>query len=184
VSRPIFEPINSITEVYGIYSELNCSVLFCFFLATQRLGIHIPAATNTNATIEELLEASFSMHSMLYIRKTANQIFLGLVLPRISCFNFGFSKNFRAPDACSSVSTSHLEVWPWLPHVNDYKVLSSATDGTGTSGWPIVPTSFCLVRLTIHVEERFQIPFFFFGATAPIWALAYLHETLCFTSVF
>jgi hypothetical protein len=25
---------------------------------------------------------------------------------------------------------------------------------------------------------------FFFGATAPIWALAYLHETLCFTSVF
>jgi hypothetical protein len=26
--------------------------------------------------------------------------------------------------------------------------------------------------------------FFFFGATAPIWALAYLHETLRFTSVF
>jgi hypothetical protein len=25
--------------------------------------------------------------------------------------------------------------------------------------------------------------FFSFGATAPIWALAYLHETLCFTSV-
>jgi hypothetical protein len=25
---------------------------------------------------------------------------------------------------------------------------------------------------------------FFFGATAPIWALAYLHETLRFTSVF
>jgi hypothetical protein len=25
---------------------------------------------------------------------------------------------------------------------------------------------------------------FFFGATAPIWALAYLHETLHFTSVF
>jgi hypothetical protein len=25
--------------------------------------------------------------------------------------------------------------------------------------------------------------FFFFGATAPIWALAYLHETLRFTSV-
>jgi hypothetical protein len=31
------------------------------------------------------------------------------------------------------------------------------------------------------------VPFicsFFFGATAPIWALAYLHETLRFTSVF
>jgi hypothetical protein len=25
---------------------------------------------------------------------------------------------------------------------------------------------------------------FFFGAAAPIWALAYLHETLRFTSVF
>jgi hypothetical protein len=25
---------------------------------------------------------------------------------------------------------------------------------------------------------------FFLGATAPIWALAYLQETLCFTSVF
>jgi hypothetical protein len=26
--------------------------------------------------------------------------------------------------------------------------------------------------------------FFYFGATAPIWALAYLHETLRFTSVY
>jgi hypothetical protein len=26
--------------------------------------------------------------------------------------------------------------------------------------------------------------FFFLGATAPIWALAYFHETLRFTSVF
>jgi hypothetical protein len=26
--------------------------------------------------------------------------------------------------------------------------------------------------------------FFSFGATAPIWALAYLHETLRFTSVY
>jgi hypothetical protein len=26
--------------------------------------------------------------------------------------------------------------------------------------------------------------FFFFGATATIWALVYLHETLRFTSVF
>jgi hypothetical protein len=26
--------------------------------------------------------------------------------------------------------------------------------------------------------------FFFFGATAPVWALAYLHETLRFISVF
>jgi hypothetical protein len=26
--------------------------------------------------------------------------------------------------------------------------------------------------------------FFFFGATAPIWALAYLHDTFRFTSVY
>jgi hypothetical protein len=29
-----------------------------------------------------------------------------------------------------------------------------------------------------------QVQFFTFGATAPIWALAYLHETLRFTSVY
>jgi hypothetical protein len=32
--------------------------------------------------------------------------------------------------------------------------------------------------------ERTIRLFFFFGATAPIWVLAYLHETLRFTSVF
>jgi hypothetical protein len=48
---------------------------------------------------------------------------------------------------------------------------------------------------TVHVLDRADavtgtyttnqaICFFFFGATAPIWALAYLHETLRFTSVF
>jgi hypothetical protein len=31
-----------------------------------------------------------------------------------------------------------------------------------------------------HITEYF---FFSFGTTAPIWALAYLHETLRFTSV-
>jgi hypothetical protein len=29
-----------------------------------------------------------------------------------------------------------------------------------------------------------MVLFFFFGATAQIWALAYLHETLRFTSVY
>jgi hypothetical protein len=33
-------------------------------------------------------------------------------------------------------------------------------------------------------SRELNIPFFFIGATAPIWALAYLHETLRFTSVF
>jgi hypothetical protein len=33
------------------------------------------------------------------------------------------------------------------------------------------------------IEHRF-LHFFFFGATSQVWALAYLHETLRFTSVF
>jgi hypothetical protein len=37
-----------------------------------------------------------------------------------------------------------------------------------------------LIRWAGHILPTF----FFFGATAPIWALAYLHETLRFTSVF
>jgi hypothetical protein len=37
---------------------------------------------------------------------------------------------------------------------------------------------------SLHLECAFVVLFFFFGATAPIWALACLHETLRFTSVF
>jgi hypothetical protein len=33
-------------------------------------------------------------------------------------------------------------------------------------------------------NREFHIIFFPFGTTAPIWALAYLHETLRFTSVY
>jgi hypothetical protein len=33
-------------------------------------------------------------------------------------------------------------------------------------------------------RDFWNLTFFSFGATAPIWALAYLHETLRFTSVF
>jgi hypothetical protein len=33
-------------------------------------------------------------------------------------------------------------------------------------------------------SEKLHHLFFFLGATAPIWALAYLHETLCFISGF
>jgi hypothetical protein len=35
-------------------------------VARQRLGNHFPAATNRHATIEELLEAVFSMRSASY----------------------------------------------------------------------------------------------------------------------
>jgi hypothetical protein len=35
-----------------------------------------------------------------------------------------------------------------------------------------------------YASEERGMPFFFFGATAPVWALAYLHETLRLTSGF
>jgi hypothetical protein len=35
-------------------------------VARQRLGKHIPAATNTHATIEELLDTILSMRSVFY----------------------------------------------------------------------------------------------------------------------
>jgi hypothetical protein len=40
--------------------------------------------------------------------------------------------------------------------------------------------------MTVHALERAAtvMPIFFFGATAQIWALAYLYETLRFTSVY
>jgi hypothetical protein len=38
----------------------------------QQLGKYVPMATNTHATMEELLEASFSMSSMLYQMKASN----------------------------------------------------------------------------------------------------------------
>jgi hypothetical protein len=41
----------------------------------QRLGKGIMAATNTHATIEELLEAVFSMRLVSYQRKVGNLFF-------------------------------------------------------------------------------------------------------------
>jgi hypothetical protein len=38
-------------------------------VARQRFGEHIPLATNTKETSEELLDASFSMRTVSYQRK-------------------------------------------------------------------------------------------------------------------
>jgi hypothetical protein len=43
-----------------------CLYLYPAIVARQRLGKNITAATNTHATIEELLDASFSMLSVSY----------------------------------------------------------------------------------------------------------------------
>jgi hypothetical protein len=50
--------------------------------ARQGLSKHVSAATNTSATIEELLDVLFSVKCVSYQRKSRR-----LVLPRTSCFN-------------------------------------------------------------------------------------------------
>jgi hypothetical protein len=50
-------------------------------VARQRLGKHVPAATNTQATIEVLLDASFSMRSVGWKQ---NRV---VVIPRIYCIS-------------------------------------------------------------------------------------------------
>jgi hypothetical protein len=55
--------------------EVSSVCVFVFYssvVARQRLGKNVTAATNTHATIEELLNASFSMRSMSYQRKTGD----------------------------------------------------------------------------------------------------------------
>jgi hypothetical protein len=57
-------------------SEAPCmSLLYHFVVARQRLGKHVPGATNAHAEIAELLYVSFSKRSVTW----------GLVVPRTSC---------------------------------------------------------------------------------------------------
>jgi hypothetical protein len=46
-----------------------CLCMYPPVIARQLMGKHVPAATNTQATVEELLGASFSMRDMSYKRK-------------------------------------------------------------------------------------------------------------------
>jgi hypothetical protein len=52
------------------------SVCFPPFIAKKRLDKNIIAATNTHATIEELLDGVFSMQSVSYQRKAGEYFFL------------------------------------------------------------------------------------------------------------
>jgi hypothetical protein len=49
-------------------------------VARQRVGKHIPAATNSHATIEKLLDASFSVLSVLYEGKVGKYFFPELLV--------------------------------------------------------------------------------------------------------
>jgi hypothetical protein len=54
--------------------RLHCCLCVCipFTVARQRLGNPVPAAKNTHATIDEMLEASYSMQSVSYQRKVGD----------------------------------------------------------------------------------------------------------------
>jgi hypothetical protein len=55
----------------------------------------------------------------------------------------------------------------------------------GNESWDISVCMAARLRAGRRVFDSLQgQDFFLFGATAPIWALACLHETLRFTSVF
>jgi hypothetical protein len=69
-----------------------------------------------------------------------------------------------------------------IPYVRTCRRLQ----GVVTSIFQILRISSFTVLMSITECQvgLFRQTLFFFGATAPIWALAYLHETLRFTSVF
>jgi hypothetical protein len=65
-------------------SHQPVSVCVSPIVARQRLGKHVTAATNTHATIEEMLDASFSIRSVSYqgkyaISSSQNFLFVGYV---------------------------------------------------------------------------------------------------------
>jgi hypothetical protein len=63
-------------------------------VARQRLGRNVTAVTNTHATLEELLVASFSMWPVSYQGKVGDQFFPELVLffaPSRLCFPEGWN---------------------------------------------------------------------------------------------
>jgi hypothetical protein len=51
---------------------LTMSPISLVYVPTERLGTNVTAATNTHATKEELLDASFSKRSVSYERKVGD----------------------------------------------------------------------------------------------------------------
>jgi hypothetical protein len=73
----------------GVFHKFlpSVCVYICIPLtARQRLGKNVTAAMNTYATIQDLLDASFSVRSVSYQRKVGDQFFPELLV--ISCHIF------------------------------------------------------------------------------------------------
>jgi hypothetical protein len=54
--------------------------MYSLFVARQRLSKNVTSAMNTRATIEELLDVSFSMWSVTYKRKVGDLFFPELLI--------------------------------------------------------------------------------------------------------
>jgi hypothetical protein len=70
------EPISTVYFINPFHQSV-CLYMYPLIVAREQLGKNVIAATNTHATIQELLDASFSMLSVLYKRKVR----MLLVLP-------------------------------------------------------------------------------------------------------
>jgi hypothetical protein len=66
--------INPITNSNPFYIQFTHDniIVHRYIVARQRLGKHIPATTNTYATITELFDASFSMRCLSYQRQVGD----------------------------------------------------------------------------------------------------------------
>jgi hypothetical protein len=59
------EPVSTAYYINPSHQSV-CIYVYPLIVARQRLGKKVTAATNTNATIEKLLDVSFSMRSVSY----------------------------------------------------------------------------------------------------------------------
>jgi hypothetical protein len=67
-------------EAYETTWLSECMYMYTLIVARQRLGKHFPRAMNTLVTMEELLDASFSMGSVSYQSKVGYLFFPELLV--------------------------------------------------------------------------------------------------------
>jgi hypothetical protein len=100
----------------------------------------------------------------------------------MACYKDSFTS---LPSAYKGIS----DVYPWLNWVKTQEKLEKSLlllDLSKHKLHPYFPHSTELEKKSLRTKAMICITKLFFssGATAPIWALAYLRETLRFTSVF
>jgi hypothetical protein len=71
------EPISAAYLIHPSHQSV-CTYVCPSYRCWQWLGKHVPAATNTHAAIEELLDAPFSMRSVSYQRRVYGHVCIPL----------------------------------------------------------------------------------------------------------